>query len=118
MAIFSGNKRDVYLAVAEKYGEYIRLGILKEGERLPSVRTVAGELGINPNTVQKAYMHLEEIGYIKSMPKKGAFVVYSEAGGKNSESSMEIRLGILKAKEDGISRADILSIIEEVYKND
>ena len=54
---FTG-KRDVYLEVAERYEKYIKLGVLRDGDKLPSVRTAAGELGVNPNTVQKAYQHL------------------------------------------------------------
>ena len=43
-------KRDVYLEIAERYEKYITLGVIKTGERLPSVRVAAGELGVNPNT--------------------------------------------------------------------
>ena len=74
--IFSG-KSDVFVEVAERYENFIRLGILKDGDKLPSVRTAAGELGVNPNTVQKAYTLLEEKGLIRALPKKGAFVTYS-----------------------------------------
>ena len=56
---FSG-KQDVYLEVAERYARYIREGVLRPGEGLPSVRAVAEELGINPHTVSKAYGVLEE----------------------------------------------------------
>jgi GntR family transcriptional regulator len=75
---FSG-KQDVYLEIAQKYKEYIELGIIKNGEKLPSVRTAAGEMGVNPNTVAKAYALLEEQGYVRALPKKGAFVTFGEA---------------------------------------
>ena len=67
-------KRDVYIEVAEKYENYIRLSVLRDGNKLPSVRTAAAELGINSNTVQKAYVLLEEKCLICSLPQKGAFV--------------------------------------------
>lgn len=49
-------------------------GVLRPGEQLPSVRTMAQELGVNPNTVQKAYRTLEQMGAIYSLPGKGSFV--------------------------------------------
>lgn len=49
-------------------------GVLRPGEQLPSVRTMAQELGVNPNTVQKAYRALEQMGAIYSLPGKGSFV--------------------------------------------
>ncbi|MBR6784114.1 MAG: GntR family transcriptional regulator [Clostridia bacterium] len=45
-------KRDVYIEVAERYEKYIRIGVLRDGDKLPSVRVAANELGVNPNTVQ------------------------------------------------------------------
>ena len=71
--IFSG-KQDVYIEIAERYKEYIDKGILSGGEKLPSVREAACTLGVNPNTVAKAYARLEEEGYIVTLPKKGAYV--------------------------------------------
>ncbi len=118
MAVFGVGKRDVYLSVAERYEEYIRLGVLREGEKLPSVRTVAGEIGVNPNTVQKAYSLLEEKGLIISMPKKGAFVVYKNDLFKSSDRVQQAMASILKLKQDGISEKEILSIVKEVYGND
>ena len=60
---FSG-KQDVYIEIAERYREYIELGVIKCGEKLPSVREAAEELGVNPNTIARAYNLLEEKGYI------------------------------------------------------
>ncbi|MCD8085866.1 MAG: GntR family transcriptional regulator [Clostridiales bacterium] len=48
--------------------------VLSPGEQLPSVRSMAQQLGINPNTVQKAYRALEQLGTIYSLPGKGSFV--------------------------------------------
>ena len=70
---FSG-KREIYLEVAEKYESYIRIGILSPGEKLPSVRAAAQEMGINPNTMARAYSYLEERGLIYTLPKKGVYV--------------------------------------------
>ena len=82
MATSISAKREVYLEIAERYEKYITLGVIKPGEKLPSVRAAATELRVNPNTVQRAYTLLEEKGLIRSMPKKGAFVIF---GKKNEE---------------------------------
>lgn len=108
---FSG-KRDVYLDVADRFIQYIKLGVIKNGEKLPSVREAAGDMGINPNTVAKAYSKLEEQGYIRSIPKKGAFVIFDAA----SDEAVGAELDVLYAmKKNGISKQAILKLIEEVY---
>ena len=109
---FSG-KQDVYLEIAEKYKEYIRLGIIKNGEKLPSVREAATELSVNPNTVARAYSKLEEEGYIKALPKKGAFVTYGEQEEKANEPDK--KPVIYAFRDMGISKATLMSWIEEVY---
>jgi GntR family transcriptional regulator len=115
--IFSG-KRDVYLEIAERYEKYITLGVIKLGEKLPSVRTAATELRVNPNTVQRAYTLLEERGFIRSMPKKGAFVIFSDETRERSLTFKSLTDEIIRLKGIGVSKADILSTLEEVYKND
>lgn len=64
----------VYESIVESIGRDIELGIYREGERLPSCRELAMEMGINPNTVQRAYAELEARGVIYTIPKKGVFV--------------------------------------------
>ena len=111
---FSG-KQDVYVEIAEKYKEYIKLGIIKNGEKLPSVREAAGELGVNPNTIARAYSLLEEQGFIRALPKKGAFVIYEEKEGKKEPDKREVLYAL---RDMGISKKTLLEWIEEVYKND
>ena len=107
---FTG-KQDVYLEIAEQYKEYIKLGVIKTGEKLPSVRTLAGELGVNPNTVARAYSVLEEEGLVKALPKKGAFVTFGEPSGVEPDQKNVI----YALKDMGVSRKSILKWIEEVY---
>lgn len=64
----------VYEQLTEKIKEQIVHKVLKEDEQLPSVRELALELTVNPNTIQKAYRELERQGYIYSVPGKGNFV--------------------------------------------
>ncbi len=108
---FSG-KQDVYLEIAERYKEYIKLGIIKKGEKLPSVRALAGELGVNPNTVARAYSILEAEGFVCALPKKGAFVTW---GNDSQESEPDKKNVIYALRDMGVSRGSILKWIEEVY---
>jgi GntR family transcriptional regulator len=112
--VFSG-KRDVYIEVAERYEKYIKIGVLRDGDKLPSVRVAANELGVNPNTVQKAYTLLEEKGLICSLPKKGAFVTFVQNVERNDGRRAEI-IGLLtELKEKGITRDEIAELLTEVY---
>ena len=67
-------KQNVYLEIAERYREYIRIGVLPAGEKLPSVRELSVLLDANPNTVQKAFAELDRAGLIVSYPGRGCFV--------------------------------------------
>ena len=111
-------KHDVYLEIAKRYEKYITLGVIKSGERLPSVRSAAGELGVNPNTVQRAYSLLEERGFIRSMPKKGAYVIYNDEKTEVNLPLKELADTIISLRSSGITKTDVLAIIEEVYKDD
>ena len=64
----------IYEQLVEKIKELIINQVLKADEQLPAVRTLASELTVNPNTIQKAYRELETRGYIYSVPGKGSFV--------------------------------------------
>ena len=68
------DRRPIYEQVVSKFEELMLLGAMKENEPLPSVRSFAMELSINPNTIQRAYVELERQGYIYSIKGKGSFV--------------------------------------------
>lgn len=72
--------RPIYTQITDGFREQILSGILQPGEKLPSVRELAGNLAINPNTIQRAYRQLETEGWIVTVPGKGCFVCASEAG--------------------------------------
>lgn len=75
--MFSINYRDsrpIYEQVKDSLRRAIITGVMKSDEKIPSVRDLAGQLAINPNTIQKAYRELESEGYIYSVPGKGSFV--------------------------------------------
>ena len=66
--------RPIYAQIMDAVKEKIASGILQPGERLPSVRELAAELAINPNTIQRSYRMLEAEGWIVTVPGKGCFV--------------------------------------------
>ena len=66
--------RPIYSQIIDGFREQIGLGVLRPGDKLPSVRDLAAELAINPNTIQRAYRQLELEGWIVSMQGKGSFV--------------------------------------------
>ena len=65
--------RPIYEQVKDGLRRLMVTGVIQEGEKLPSVRTMAGSLAINPNTIQRAYEALESEGYVYSVPGKGSF---------------------------------------------
>ncbi len=66
--------RPIYSQIVSGFREQILAGILRSGDRLPSVREMAAELTINPNTIQRAYRELEMQDWIATVPGKGCFV--------------------------------------------
>ena len=66
--------RPIYSQIIDGFQSQIKAGILQEGDKLPSVRELAAELAINPNTIQRAYRQLEMEGWIATVPGKGCFV--------------------------------------------
>ena len=68
------NRRPIYEQVVERFETLIVNGVLEPGSQMPSVRSLAMELSINPNTIQKAYSVLEQEGYIYPVKGRGNFV--------------------------------------------
>ena len=68
------DKRPIYEQIVERFQTLIVSGVLEAGEKMPSVRTLAVELSINPNTIQRAYTELERDGFIYAVKGRGNFV--------------------------------------------
>ena len=66
--------RPIYEQVKDGFRQLILSGVLPADAKMPSVRELAGQLAINPNTIQRAYRELEAEGYICSVPGRGSFV--------------------------------------------
>lgn len=106
------SKQPIFEQIQEQILRFIQAGVLSPGDRLPSVRQLAQENGINPNTVSKAYMELEKNGYVHNIPKKGVYV--SEVDLKKDQT--ESILHVLKPlKESGIQKEEIEEALNVLY---
>ena len=84
-----------YLQLVQQITHALRLGHLKVGDRLPTVRDVAAKVAINPNTVLKAYRHLEVQGLLVSRPGRGVFVA-KELAGPSAHDQASLRRALLR----------------------
>ena len=107
-------KKNVYENIVEEQKTLIENGVLKWGEKLPSVRAYAVDKKVNPNTVAKAYSILEQEGYIRVELKKGAYVCYGEAV-LPKEPQSEVTTKMMEWKSLGISLDEIKNAVKEVY---
>ena len=83
------DRRPIYEQITEKFRMRIDKGALPAGSRLPSVRQLAMELSINPNTIQRAYMTLEQEGLIYPVKGKGNFVAETQQIRKKAKKIFE-----------------------------
>ena len=66
--------KPIYIQIVDNFRAQITAGVLQPGEKLPSVRELAAQLSINPNTIQRAYREMEMGGLIQTLPGKGCFI--------------------------------------------
>ena len=78
------DSRPIYEQIADNFRRQIRAGVLRCGDKLPSVRELSAQLTINPNTIQRAYRELEQEGWIESTPGKGSFVRSIDRSGEET----------------------------------
>ncbi|MBR2990598.1 MAG: GntR family transcriptional regulator [Solobacterium sp.] len=107
------SKTPIFEQIQEQILKFIEVGVLKPGDRLPSVRQMAQDNGINPNTVAKAYAEMEKNGYVYNLPKKGVYVADVSV---NDSRIQQIRQLILPLKENGITKEELLAVIQEIYE--
>ena len=107
--------RPIYEQVAEKFKVLILKGVLQADEQMPSVRNLAMELSINPNTIQKAYAELERQGFIYTVKGRGNFVSGTEKLLEEKRKSCldEILKLVKETMEYGVTREEIISVISQ-----
>lgn len=113
------DKRPLYEQVTEKLAHLIICGALESNSRLPSVRSLAMDLSVNPNTVQRAYAQLEQDGFIYSVVGRGNYVTDSSEWRNGMLRAMERDLNELltKAAESGMPVDKVYSMVEQAYEN-
>ena len=110
----------VYEQIIKQVEEQVLTGILKEGDKLPSVRSLSVKLSINPNTIQKAYTELDRRQLIITVPGKGSFISEKaiEVVGANSREKMtELNKIIRELALAGVTKEEIINNIEDVLNN-
>ena len=107
--------RPIYEQVVEKFRLLILRGVLCPNDRLPSVRNLAVELSINPNTIQRAYTELERQGYIYTVKGKGNFVSESNRflSKYKEELFAQLREICKIALDTGITKVELITCICE-----
>ncbi|NLJ72520.1 MAG: GntR family transcriptional regulator [Syntrophomonadaceae bacterium] len=111
------NPKPIFEQVKDGFKNLIICGVLSSEEKIPSVREMAQELAINPNTIQKAYRELEAEGYVYQVVGKGTFVapvVPLENQARIDELILEIEDLARELIYLGVAKPDIISILDKL----
>jgi GntR family transcriptional regulator len=111
------DRRPIYEQIIEKLEELMLLGVLNANDPLPSVRSLATDLSINPNTIQRAYTELERRGHIYTIKGKGSFVADNNAMKEERKRELLIQVSdmIDEAIRLGIPGQEIVKMVEIQY---
>ena len=111
--------RPIYSQIVDNFRRQIASGVLQHGERMPSVRELAAQLAINPNTIQRAYRELEMLGYLATVPGKGCFVCAQTSSPHKEQPAWEaLDSALQQLSQLGVSREEILQHITQGGKQD
>ena len=112
------SKLPLYEQIAGRFQALILKGALPPGSRMPSVRSLAMELSINPNTIQKAFSLLETQGYIYPVKGRGNFVADTAALAEKEKQLLleEAEKLIRQGRELGITRSEYDTVLDRLYR--
>lgn len=112
------NRKPIYEQVVERFQRLILTGAMEPDTQMPSVRALATELAINPNTIQKAYTILEQKGFIYPVKGRGNFVSGNQDLKEQEQTVFFQKLGtfIQEGKELGVSKELCLQKTAEFYE--
>ena len=114
------DSRPIYEQIKDGLKKLIVTGAMVPDEKLPSVRALATQLSINPNTIQRAYNELENEGYIYSVPGKGSFAA-GNAGAdeaRRRELKDKVRELVAELRYLGVSQEELQALVAEREEND
>lgn len=120
LSIDTRSRKPIYEQVYISITKLAITGAISAHDKLPSVRQVAKDFGINPNTVSKAYTILEQEGIIYSVPGRGCFVSESDTIGKKLKEGLlkKLQTTSLECKAVNINEESLISVINAVYKGE
>ena len=109
------DSRPIYEQIRDGLRKLIVTGAIGADEKLPSVRALATQLAINPNTIQRAYNELEAEGYIYSIPGKGSFAHERTDGdaGRREELLRQVQELMTELRYLGVGREELLALVKE-----
>jgi GntR family transcriptional regulator len=116
----SGSGVSPYMQIVQQVRHALRLGLLREGDQLPTVKEVVARLAINSNTVLKAYHELEHAGLVTARPGAGTFVTGSLADpaiAAHAPLRRELRSWIVKARRAGLDEESIEALFREAVRS-
>ena len=108
-----------YMQLIQQVRQALRLGMLHEGDRLPTVKEVVGKLAINPNTVHKAYRELEYEGLVTARPGLGTFVTRTlsdESLAAHAPLRLELQEWLAKARAAGLDEESIEALFRSTLR--
>lgn len=107
----------IFIQIKNQVNKFIEIGVLKPNDKLPSVRNLAQELGVNPNTVAKAYLELEQEGIVYTLNKKGVFISEDNATDNHSNQLIQEFSQITEiCLKNKISKDELIKLINEMEK--
>jgi GntR family transcriptional regulator len=109
-----------YLQLIHQVRQALRLGLLREGDQLPTVKEVVARLAINPNTVLKAYRQLEYEGLAAARPGIGTFVTATLNGGSLAAYQplrQDLRKWLAKARRAGLDDESIDALFQSTFRS-
>lgn len=114
------NRKPIYEQIVERFQTLIVSGVLEPDSQMPSVRSLAMELSINPNTIQKAYSALEQGGYIYPVKGRGNFVSGNKGLKLQKQAGVyqSLRELVASARELDISYEDFAEKARQYYEED
>jgi GntR family transcriptional regulator len=109
-----------YLQLIRQVRQALRLGLLRAGDQLPTVKDVAGSMAINPNTVLKAYRLLEYEGLVAAKPGVGTFVTTTVSDASVAEHqrlNLELSAWLRRAQQAGLDAEDIEALFQRAAQS-
>ena len=113
------SKTPIFEQLKKQILEFISIQVLSPNDKLPSVRSLASQLGVNPNTVAKAYQELETQGYIYTVKGTGCFISDNDTDAQiRLEKMKEFKDKVKEMKKYHIGKDGLYQTINEVYEEE